>query len=200
MTTVSKPECTRLSAPGPSACNCQQPALSLSASMRVTWVSNTMAWASTSGCAQCLTSAFMPGAATQCASFGGRDEATTRPSSSSMRTVLALHGLTSAPLVERAFSKRASRTVKYCVPWSKPPNSLLRVAMRPPAPLLFSNTVTLCPICTRVRAQAMPAMPAPMTATRRGVVALRVRGTVFLRDSGLMSLFLWLLGHCKNRP
>jgi hypothetical protein len=53
------------------------------------------------------------------------------------------------------------------VPWSKPPNSLLRVAMRPPAPVLFSNTVTSRPACISVRAQAMPAIPAPTTAIFR---------------------------------
>ena len=34
------------------------------------------------------------------------------------------------------------RTVKYCEPWSKPPNSVRRVDMRPPKPRLFSNRVT----------------------------------------------------------
>jgi hypothetical protein len=63
-----------------------------------------------------------------------------------------------------ALAKRSSRTVKYCAPWSKLPKDELRVLMRPPALWLFSNTVTWWPACTRVRAQAMPAMPAPMTA------------------------------------
>ena len=43
--------------------------------------------------------------------------------------------------------------MKYWAPVSKVPNGLLRVAMRPPTVWLFSNTVTLCPACTKVRAQ-----------------------------------------------
>jgi hypothetical protein len=58
--------------------------------------------------------------------------------------------------------------VKYWAPWSKLPKGELRVAMRPPGETVFSNTVTLWPACTRVRAQAMPAMPAPITAKCRG--------------------------------
>ncbi|MNY54139.1 hypothetical protein D3C86_1899720 [compost metagenome] len=41
------------------------------------------------------------------------------------------------------------------------------VAVRPPACEDFSNTMTRCPACTSVRAQAMPAMPAPMMAKWR---------------------------------
>ena len=44
--------------------------------------------------------------------------------------------------VSMACAKRASRTVKYCVPWSKLPKGVLRVLMRPPTPRLFSKTVT----------------------------------------------------------
>ena len=58
----------------------------------------------------------MPGVATQCASLDGSEDATTRPRSSRIRTVLALQGRTSADAVDNAFSNRASRTVKYCAP------------------------------------------------------------------------------------
>ncbi len=51
----------------------------------------------------------------------------------------------------------------------------VRVAMRPLTPRLFSNTVTLWPACARVRAQVMPAMPAPTTA-----IWLRGRGADLL--------------------
>ena len=167
ISTASKPECTLVKAPGPSVCSCQRLGLNTSVCMRVTWVSKcTCPW-SCSGLAHCLTSAFMPGVATQCASLGGRLDATTRPASSRMRTVLALQRRTPCGLIARAFSNRASRTVKYCAPWSKSPNSVLFVDMRPPAPRLFSNTVTVCPACAKVRAQAMPAMPAPITAMWR---------------------------------
>ena len=164
MMTASKPECTLVVAPGPSVCNCQRLGASESVCMRVTWVSKCSCVLATSGLAHSLTSALMPGVATQWASLGGRLEATTRPASSSMRTVLALQRRTSSGLIASAFSNRASRTVKYCAPWSKPPNSLLRVDIRPPASRLFSNTVTWCPAWASVRAQAIPAMPAPITA------------------------------------
>jgi hypothetical protein len=84
-----------------------------------------------------------------------------------MRTVLALQRRTKLALIVNAFSNRVSRTVKYCAPWSKLPNSVFLVDILPPAPRLFSNTVTLWPACAKVRAQAMPAMPAPMTAIWR---------------------------------
>ena len=44
------------------------------------------------------------------------------------------------------------------------------VAVRPPAWEDFSNTVTRCPACRSVRAQVMPAMPAPMMAKCRDVL------------------------------
>ena len=94
------------------------------------------------GCAQWRTSAFMPGEPTQCDSLGGKEAATTRPAPSRMRTVLALQGRTRPWALSNTLTKRGSRTVKYWVPWSKLPNSVRRVAMRPPAPRLFSNTVT----------------------------------------------------------
>ena len=106
----------------------------------------------------------MPGTGTQCGSLEFRPALATRPSSSSTRTELALQGRHRPGTVSSACLKRASRTVKYCAPWSNVPKALSRVAMRPPTPRLFSNTVTWCPACTRVRAQAMPARPAPMTA------------------------------------
>ena len=166
MTTASKPECTAAIA-GPSICSCQLVGLSTSVWIRVTWVSKCSFPALTNGLAHSLTNELMPGVATQCASFGGKLDATTRPASSRMRTVLALQRRTSCGLTAKAFSNRASRTVKYCAPWSKPPNSVFLVDMRPPAPRLFSNTVTWWPACAKVRAQAMPAMPAPMTAMWR---------------------------------
>ncbi|MCY1556756.1 hypothetical protein D9M68_935340 [compost metagenome] len=85
----------------------------------------------------------MPGEATKCGSVGGGALASTWPNSSSTRTVLALQGRTTeVALLRSAVSKRASRTVKYCEPWSKPPNSVRRVDMRPPRPRLFSNSET----------------------------------------------------------
>jgi len=58
--------------------------------------------------------------------------------------------------------------VKYWAPLSKRPKAVSTLAMRPPGASLRSNSVTLWPACTSVRAQATPAMPAPMTAKWRG--------------------------------
>ena len=132
--------------------------------MAVTLVGDSSCWPCTSGFAQALTKAFIPGVGTQCDSRAGRPAAATRPRASSTCTVLALQRLQMPGMVSKALAKRASRTVKYCAPWSNVPNALLRVAMRPPKPALFSSTVTLCPACASVRAQVMPAMPAPITA------------------------------------
>ena len=129
----------------------------------------------------------MPGVATQCDSLGGNAAATTRPAPSRMRTVLALQGRTRPWAVSSALANRASRTVKYWVPWSKLPNSVRRVAMRPPVPRLFSNTETRWPACINVRAQAMPAMPAPTTAMWRCEVAVTSADREEGRDLGGMS-------------
>ena len=172
--TVSKPENTCRVSPGPSVRSCQHLALSTSRSTCITRVSRTTWFCATRGTAHCLTSAFMPGLGTQCGSRTGRPPEATRPSSSSTRTVVALQGLHTLGVVFRACTKRGSRTVKYCVPWSNVPNAVLRVAMRPPTPRLFSNTVTSWPACTRVRAQVMPAMPAPMTAIFLDLMGLGV--------------------------
>ncbi len=133
----------------------------------------------TRGCAQCSTRALMPGAATKWGSVGGGALASTWPNASSTRTVLALQGRTTSCAGSRAVAKRLSRTVKYCVPWSKPPNSVRRVAMRPPRLWLFSNSVTRCPACSRVRAQATPAMPAPTTAMWRGALGTGAAAEAF---------------------
>ena len=135
--------------------------------MCVTWV-RVMSWpACSSGSAQLLTSDCMPGLATQWASRWGRLGATTRPEASSICTALALQRLQMPGTVSMARAKRASRTVKYWAPASKLPYGVSMVAVRPPACDDFSNTVTRCPACTSVRAQVMPAMPAPMMAKCR---------------------------------
>ena len=102
-----------------------------------------------------------------------------RPCSSSTRTVLALQGLIAWGVVCSAWTKRGSRAVKYCVPWSKLPNGVPCVAMRPPTVAAFSNTVTRLPACTSVRAQAMPAMPEPTMAMWGALLILVFRCVVF---------------------
>src|SRR5574343_694404 len=142
--------------------------------MCVARVSSRMLPSSVKGSPQALTRAFMPGVATQWRSPPGRPASITRPIGSSTRTALALQGRHRPGTVPRASSKRGSRTVKYCVPWSKLPKGLRRVAMRPPSPRLFSNRVTWWPAWRRVRAQAMPAMPTPMMA----MCCVVMRGTL----------------------
>ena len=56
--------------------------------------------------------------------------------------------------------------------------------MRPPAAWLFSKTVTRWPACASVRAQAMPAMPAPITAMWR---CGRCKGELEEREEGAAS-------------
>ena len=106
----------------------------------------------------------MPGVATQCDSRAGSGASVTRPCASSTRMALALQGLHRLGTVSSARAKRGSRTVKYWAPASKRPNGESRLAMRPPGAGALSKTVRLWPACARVRAQAMPAMPAPITA------------------------------------
>ena len=106
----------------------------------------------------------MPGRATQCGSRAGSAASATRPWASSTRTRLALHGLQMPGVASSTRAKRGSRTVKYWAPLSKRPKGVTSLAMRPPTPAPRSNTVTRWPACTRVRAQATPAMPAPTTA------------------------------------
>lgn len=106
----------------------------------------------------------MPGWATKCGSGRGREASATRPRASSTRTALALQGRHSSGVVCSTRLKRGSRTVKYCAPLSKLPKGVASLAMRPPGSAPRSNTVTRWPACTNVRAQATPAMPAPMTA------------------------------------
>ena len=78
--------------------------------------------------------------------------------------MVTLQGRQTQGAVSKAWAKRGSRTVKYWAPWSKVPNGLRRVDIRPPTPLLFSNKVTRCPACTSVRAQLIAASPAPTMA------------------------------------
>ena len=178
--TPSKPEktCCASGVPGvPVVRSCHCWRFSASRSMRVTWVSSSVLAAS--GCAQRRTSAFMPGEGTQCGSRAASPAAATRPKVSSTRTVVALQGRLTPLAVSSASAKRGSRTVKYCAPWSKLPKALSRVAIRPATPALFSNTVTRWPACSSVRAQVIPAMPAPMTAKcfcPEGVSAVSVAG------------------------
>ena len=150
--------------------SCHRALSMASVSMWVTRVSNSME--SSRGAAQVFTNAFMPGLATQCGSRAGKPAAATRPRSSSTCTMLALQGRQVLGVVCRASTKRGSRTVKYCAPWSKVPNGLLRVDMRPPTPWLFSKIVTLLPACTRVRAQVMAARPPPTMAMFLGTACI----------------------------
>ena len=109
----------------------------------------------------------MPGLATKCASWFCLAASNTCPKGSKTRTALALHGRQMSLVPATVCSAKenlGSRTVKYWVPWSKVPNTVSRVDMRPAAPRLFSNMCTRCPAWTRVRAAVMPAMPAPMMA------------------------------------
>ena len=169
--TASKPAYTRWPPPAMSVRNCQPEAFRASDSMCVTCVRVTSWPACRSGSAQAVTSDCMPGLATQWASRWGSPVAVTRPAASSTCTELALQRLQMPGTVSTARAKRGSRTVKYCAPASKLPNGVSMVAVRPPAWADFSNTVTRCPACTRVRAQAMPAMPAPMMAKWRGCLS-----------------------------
>src|SRR3989344_2642710 len=165
--TASKPAWTCWLPAGPSVRSCQPGAFNESGSMEVTrvWV---MSWpALSSGSAQAPPRDCMPGLATQCASRWGRPAAATRPAASSTCTELALQRLQMPGTVSMARAKRGSRTVKYWAPASKLPKGVSMVAVRPPAWEDFSNTVTRCPACTRVRAQAIPAMPAQMMAKWR---------------------------------
>ena len=66
-------------------------------------------------------------------------------------------------------SRRGSRVVKYCAPWSKAHAPSRRVLQRPPRPRDRSNTRTVTPASARARAHINPARPAPTTATRGAV-------------------------------
>ena len=185
--TASKPASTRPSPLSFSMFTCQPERTRRSRSSDTTSASVCSTPASCSGAAQASASDCMPGQATQCASCGGRPTAVTRPSASSTRTALALQGRHTPGTVARASAKRLSRTVKYWAPVSKPPCGVLRVVVRPPTWLYFSSTVTLCPACTSVRAQTMPASPAPTTAKWRwagAVAGALLRGwRVFLAEA-----------------
>ncbi|MDT4834635.1 hypothetical protein FQZ97_682790 [compost metagenome] len=120
----------------------------------------------------------MPGWATQCGSSEGSAASATRPWASSTRTRLALQGRHSAGVVASTCAKRGSRTVKYWAPLSKRPKAVSMLAIRPPGVASRSNTVTRCPACISVRAQATPAMPAPITAKWRAAAGVRWRSAV----------------------
>ncbi|GAO22969.1 hypothetical protein ALISP_2789 [Alicycliphilus sp. B1] len=166
-TTASKPPCRWVSPPRVSQCSCQAVGRMGSRSMRVTAVCVCSRPSSASGSAQAWTSASMVGAATQCASPGMRVAVATRPAASSTRMVVALQARHRPGTVSRARWKRASRTVKYCAPVSKLPKGEASAAVRPPLWGALSNTVTAWPAWASVRAQAIPAMPAPTMAKRR---------------------------------
>ena len=164
-TTRSKPVCTACAPVPASACSCQRVGDSASRSMRSTRVSVSRRPAAASGCVQRRGSACMSGAATQCGSRAGGAASSRRPRSSSTRTALALQRRARSDAVaSSARFRRASRTVKYCVPRSKVPQGESSVAIRPPACAAASSTVTVCPAWASVRAQLRPAMPAPTTA------------------------------------
>ena len=166
--TASKPASTWPSPLSFSTVTCQPVPFNRSRSSDTTSASVCSTAVSCKGAAQASASDCMPGQATQCASCGGRPTAVTRPAASSTRTALALQGRQTPGTVARASAKRSSRTVKYCAPVSKLPWGVLRVLVRPPTWLDFSSTVTRWPACTSVRAQAMPASPAPTMAKWRG--------------------------------
>jgi hypothetical protein len=97
----------------------------------------------------------------------GRDRP--RPASST-RTVLALQGRHRPGW---ACSTRLAwvATVSALRPSVKAAKGLSTLRVRPPGSGCCSNTLTWCPACTRVRAQAMPATPAPTMAMWRGALA-----------------------------
>jgi hypothetical protein len=177
--TASNPACTWRAPSLLAVVSCQAPGRRRSGSMRTTCASVCRWPASCSGVAQACTRASMRGAATQCGSLGTGLAATTRPAASSTRTVLALQGRHRPGWVCSTRSRRGSRTVKYCAPASKLPKGLSTLRVRPPGSGCCSNTLTWCPACTRVRAQAMPATP----RTHNGDVA-RCLGKAFAADGG----------------
>ena len=93
----------------------------------------------------------------------------TRPCGSSTRTVLALQGLHSCGAVSSA---RCEARVAHGEVLRAVVEACRRASPRWPCGRrrrrFCSNTVTRWPACTSVRAQAMPAMPAPTTAMWRG--------------------------------